>query len=328
MSLLLSPAKLGGMSLQNRLVMASCGTNKADLSGQVTPELIDWYRVRSRGFGLCVTEHAYVSEWGKAAPKMLSVSRDSDIPGLKQLVDAVHENGCKIQIQLDHGAGWQVPQLQACLDPEKNPELRRVTDECTDEQLDQVAADFAAAACRAKAAGFDGVQIKACHVYLLAQFFSPLTNRRTQGAYAGTCFDSRFRLTLNVLRAVRAAVGEGYPVSIRIPSGDFEPGGITVEEARYAACLLAENGADLLDISGGVKYRYFHPQKTEPGWFAEYSMAIRKQVSVPVVVTGGITTGEQAEAILQSGAADLVGVCRAWLKEPGWGLRTVSEYKE
>ncbi|MGM9521796.1 MAG: NADH:flavin oxidoreductase [Oscillospiraceae bacterium] len=328
MYLATTPLNAEHYNLKNRLVLPSCGTHKADTNGKVTEGTLDWFREKSRGFGLVVVEHSYVSQWGKAGADMLSISDDSDIEGLSRLAALLHENGCCAQIQLDHGAGWRVPELQTCLDLNKNPEQRRVTDSITDEQLMSIPGDFAAAALRAREAGFDGVQIKACHVYLLAQFYSPLTNKRTEGLYAGTSFESRFRLTYEVLKAVRQAVGPDYPVSVRFPVQDYTPGGSTLEESVRAAALLEEAGADLLDLSGGPKWRFFHPEKKEPGWFAEDAVVIKRAVHVPVLVTGGITEIDQAERILKAGQADLVGVCRAVLKDEGWCRRQLAAIGE
>lgn len=318
MSLLLSPLISGHLELKNRLVLPSVGTSTADENGKVTPATLDFFRKRTKGFGLVILEHSYVSISGKAAPHMLSISNDSDMEGLGQLVELLHRNGCQVHIQLDHGGGWSIPALQSCLDPSKNREGRFPTDTLSDEDLEQIVNEFAAAADRARRTGFDGVQIKACHVYLLSQFYSPLTNHRTGGRYAGTSFEGRIRLTLDVLRAVRGRVGNTYPVSVRFSVQDYAPDGSTLAEGCHAAQLIQDCGASFLDLSGGPKYRYFHPSSKAPGWFGDDARLIKQGLSIPVMVTGGITTPDEAEALLAEGKADLVGVCRAALKDPGW----------
>lgn len=318
MSLLLSPLITGHMELKNRLVFPSVGTSTPDEDGKVTTATLDFFRERTKGFGLVILEHSYVSISGKAAPHMLSISDDSDIDGLNRLAELLHGNGCQAHIQLDHGGGWTIPALQGCLDPSKNREGRFLTDVLSDDNLEEIIADFASAAVRAKRAGFDGVQIKACHVYLLSQFYSPLTNHRTGGRYAGTSFESRIRLTLDVLCAVRNAVGADYPVSVRFPVQDYDPAGSTLEEGIRAARLIQDNGASFLDLSGGPKHRYFHPFIQTPGWFGHDARLIRQELSIPVMVTGGIVAPGDAETLLAEEKADLVGVCRAALKNPGW----------
>lgn len=316
--LLSAPLSAGPLRLKNRLVFPAVGTSTADVHGHVTPATLDFFRERTRGFGLVILEHSYVSVSGKAGPHMMSISNDSDIEGLRSLTALLHKNGCQAHIQLDHGGGWSIPNLQSCLDLEKNPEGRSVTDELTDEDLGRIVEDFAAAAVRASACGFDGVQIKACHVYLLSQFYSPLTNHRTNGRYAGTSFEGRIRLTLDVLEAVRKAVGKDCPVSVRFPIQDYDPAGSTLKDGLRAARLIQDSGADFLDLSGGPKYRYFHPFIKTPGWFGTDAGIIHRHLDIPVTVTGGITAPKQAEALLANGDSDLIGVCRAALKDPNW----------
>lgn len=318
MPLLLTPLASGQLTLKNRLVFPSVGTSTPDAQGRVTPATMDFFRERTKGFGLVILEHSYVSLSGKAGPHMLSISQDSDMEGLSRLVELLHGNGCQAHIQLDHGGGWSIPALQGCLDPSKNKEGRFLTDELSDDDLDQIIGAFAAAADRAKRTGFDGVQIKACHVYLLSQFYSPLTNHRTGGKYTGASFEGRVRLTLDTLRAMREAVGDGYPVSVRFPVQDYDPDGSTLEESIRAARLFQDNGASFLDLSGGPKYRYFHPFRHTPGWFGDDARLIRRELSIPVMVTGGVCTAHDAESLLAAGKADLVGVCRAALKNPAW----------
>lgn len=324
MSLLLSPLVSGSLKLKNRLVFPSVGTSTPDEQGRVTSATLDFFRERTKGFGLVILEHSYVSNSGKAGPHMLSISKDSDMEGLRRLVELLHSNGCQAHIQLDHGGGWSIPALQSCLDPAKNREGRFLTDELSDDSLAQIVDDFASAADRAKRTGFDGVQIKACHVYLLSQFYSPLTNHRTGGRYAGTSFEGRIRLTLDILRAVRETVGDGYPVSIRFPVQDYDPNGSTLGETIRAARLIQDCGASFLDLSGGPRHRYFHPFRNDPGWFGDDACFIKQEISIPVMVTGGILTASDAESLLSAGKADLVGVCRAAIKNPGWAQEALT----
>ena len=318
MPLLTDPLHSGSLNLRNRLGLPSVSTSTADEEGKVTEATLNFFRERTKGFGLTILEHSYVSSSGKAGPHMLSISSDSDKEGLARLVRLVHDNDCQIHIQLDHGGGWTIPDLQNCLNPEKNPEGKQITDYLSDEELEQIIQAFASAAVRAKEAGFDGVQIKACHVYLLSQFYSPLTNHRTRGKYTGTSFDGRIRLTLDVLRSVRDAVGMDYPVSVRFPVQDYDPAGSSLEEGIRAAQLIQENGASFLDLSGGPKYRYFHPFIQTPGWFGDDAAIIRRSIQIPVLVTGGITEFPHAQQLLTDNKADLAGVCRAVLKNPRW----------
>ena len=181
---------------------------------------------------------------------------------------------------------------------------------------------FAKAAVRAREAGFDGVEIHSAHGYLLNQFYSPLTNQRTDG-YCGCSMEGRTRLHCEVLRAVRAAVGSGYPVAIRFGACDFAEGGSTIGEIPEAAKAFEAAGADLIDISGGLS-GFMRPGRTEPGYFSDMSIAAKNAVSVPVILTGGVTAGDQLEALLREGAADMIGVGRAMLSDPDWSLKALA----
>jgi 2,4-dienoyl-CoA reductase-like NADH-dependent reductase (Old Yellow Enzyme family) len=175
--------------------------------------------------------------------------------------------------------------------------------------------NFSAAALRVKNAGFDGVEIHSAHGYFLNQFLSPLTNKRTD-EYGGDV-TGRVRLHLEVIRAVREAVGETFPIILRLGAADYMEGGQTIEESMIAAAEFEKAGLDMLDISGGM-CRFNVPGLTEPGYFSPLSKAIKGVVSIPVIVTGGITRVEDAEAILSDDKADLVGVGRAILNDSGW----------
>ncbi len=313
-----SPYKKGRLCLDNRLVMASLNCHKAGEDGKVTKETIEWYRERGKGLGMVILEHSAVSRWDRPTDRVLCIDEDSDIPGLCLLTDALHREGTRVQIQLDHGGGWLSSELRW-----KEQAQKRVTDELTDEQLSQVVRDFAEAAVRAEKAGFDGVQIKACHFYMLAQFYSPLTNHRRSGRYAGTTFESRFQLILDVIQAVRRAVSADLAVSVRFPIEDFDPAGCTVEECIRAAAIMKEQGVDLLDLSGGPKYSYVHPYSKEPGWFGDSARRVRESVDIPLLITGGIRTVRQAEDILAAGKADLIGVGRAVMEDEQWGRKAI-----
>lgn len=328
MSLYKTPLVTPKLTLDNRLVFPAMNTSSAAPDGAVTDATRNYFRERSKGFGLVVLEHACVSAWGKAGNTMLSISRDEDIPGLASVVEVLHGNGCKAAIQLDHGGGWTIPELQNTLNPKLNPEGRRITDHITDQELEQVVEDFGGAAVRAMEAGFDMVEIKACHVYLLAQFYSPLTNARTQGRYVGTTFQGRTQLIMDVLQSVRKAVGPDFPIAVRFALQDYDPAGSTLEEGIRLGEMLEEAGADLLDLSGGPKYRYFHPTSKEPGYFGPDAKAVRQGRKIPVIVAGGVTTPQQAEDLLQQGCTDLVGVCRAAVRDPQWARKAMAEIEE
>ncbi len=293
-----SPLQVGSLRLANRMVMPPMATEKSS-DGSVTDSLCRYYGYRTGTVGLIITEHAYVHPSGKRSEGQLSASRDEDIPGLTRLAAAVHGKGeTKAIAQINHAgqrSGYW-PQDRA--------------------EIDELVGWFAAAARRVREAGFDGVEIHAAHGYLLNQFYSPLKNDR-QDAYSAASLENRLRLHLQVIRAVRDAVGADFPVAMRFGACDYAEGGSVLEEVPQAAGCLAEAGLDMLDVSGGVN-GYVRPGHEEPGWFAELSEAAKSAVSIPVLVTGGIRSLGDAEAILQAGKADLIGVGRPLLKHSTW----------
>jgi len=173
---------------------------------------------------------------------------------------------------------------------------------------------------RSKRAGFDGVEIHAAHGYLLNQFFSPLTNKRSD-EYGGNV-KNRIRMHLEVIQAVRAAVGKDFPILLRLGVSDFTTGGTTIEDSQIAAREFEKAGVNILDISGGFS-GYKVPGLTGQGYFAPLAEAIKKVVSIPVILTGGVTEALAAEKILSEGKADLIGVGRAILRDSKWAQQAV-----
>ena len=315
MNALTQSIAIRGVELSGRLVMPPMASGKPDPDGTLSDSLVEYYKEKSQGgyLGLVITEHAFVCQQGKAHGGQLSIAREEDIPGLRRLADAIHNNGVKAVAQISHAGGAANPRAKA------GAPLPRAM---TVGEIQAVVEAFAQAACRAQEAGFDGVELHAAHGYLLNQFYSPLTNHRTD-AYTGATLAGRLRFLLEAVEAVRAAVGQELLLAVRLGAGDDMPGGTTVEDSVRACQLLEQAGVDLLDISGGFCGPYRGGSK-EQGYFSDWSQAVKKAVSVPVLVTGGITQPEAARRLLEAGKADLVGVGRALLKDSLWAKRVVS----
>lgn len=312
---------INGMHLENRLVMPPMATAKSD-RGNVTDALCRYYAARAEGStpGLIITEHSYISPSGIASPNQLSIASDSDVEGLHRLTDAIHAAGTtKVIAQINHAGSSTYRKIigQQPVAPNAIPhptaleaELPR---ELTPDEIQQIVTEFAAAAGRAKAAGYDGVEIHSAHGYLLNQFYSPMTNQRLD-QYGGSSVEERLTLLKEVMAAVRQTVGSNFPMAVRLGGADYLKGGNTVKGSIVASQVIEEAGADLLDLSGGM-CRYMIVDEHEPGFFKEMTLPIKKAVSIPVILTGGIRTREQAESLLEEQAADLIGIGRPLLKD-------------
>ncbi|MBO5555705.1 MAG: NADH:flavin oxidoreductase [Oscillospiraceae bacterium] len=319
--MLYDPINISGLELKNRLVMPPMQSDRTD-RGRVTDELVDYYRQRALYSqpGLIVIEHSCITEAGRASANQLSIADDDCIPGHRRLVDAIHEAGSRVFVQLNHGGNAAEPfdggELVSASDV-GNPRkpLPRLPRPLTIPEIGQLETAFVQATLRALEAGYDGVEIHCAHGYLLNQFYSPLTNRRTD-AYGSGSIEDRTRFLREVMTQVRAAIGD-TPMAVRLGGADYLPGGSTEEDAVAAARLIAETGADLLDVSGGM-CGYNRPEHREPGYFGSMTEAIRQAVTLPVLLTGGVRDKTAAEELLLSGKADLIGVGRALFRDAHW----------
>ena len=180
--------------------------------------------------------------------------------------------------------------------------------------------DFAEAALRTKLAGFDGVQLHSAHAYLLNQFYSPLSNKR-KDEYGGS-LNNRILIHQEIIKAVRAKVGTDYVIAMRLGASDYIEGGSSIADGVKSACVFAELGLDLLDISGGFG-GFKRDGNEEPGYFSDATLAIKKAVTIPVILTGGINDKTSAEKLLQENKADLIGIGRALLKDSDWAKKVI-----
>lgn len=329
MSILNSEIKVGNVKVKNRLVMPPMATSKATKEGQVTQQICDYYHEKSLGgyIGLIITEHSYVSLEGKAGKGQVSIADDDNITGLKKLTTVIHENGTKVMAQISHagGAANSVITGKSVYGVSSVPMPRTgfVPLEMSLMDIRKVIHDFTNAAVRAKQAGFDGIEIHSAHGYLLNQFYSPLTNKRVD-EYGVQTIEGRLKLHMEIIKSIRSAVGNDYPIAVRLGACDYIDGGSTLQDGVAAAKLLVQAGVDLLDISGGF-CGYIKPNSKEQGYFSEITKAIKENVDIPVILTGGITETAMAEVLLKNGVADLIGVGRAILKNSLWAKNAITE---
>lgn len=328
MSILNSPLKVGNLELKNRLVMPPMATSKA-IEGQINEPICNYYDEKSLGgyIGLIINEHSYVSLEGKASKGQISIAEDQDIDGLKKLTAVIHKNGSKVLAQISHAGG--AAKLETIgkevygASASPMPKTGIVPIEMSLADIQKVVSDFTKAALRAKQAGFDGVEIHSAHGYLLNQFYSPLTNKRTD-EYGAQTLNGRLKLHLEIIESIRKAVGDNYPIALRLGACDYMDGGSTLQDGIMAAKLLEQSGIDMLDISGGF-CGYINPNSKEQGYFSEITQAIKSVINIPVLLTGGITDVEAAETLLQNEKADLIGVGRAILSHSLWAKEAITK---
>lgn len=328
--------KIKNTVIKNRLVMPPMATAKAGANGEVTDELCAYYKEMADGgyIGTVITEHSFYCQQGKASAGQISFATDDNIDGLKKLVAGIHEGGAIAVAQLNHAGsattsavtGMPTAAPSAVINPGIKPGTTpEMPLELTKEQIIELQDLFVEAAVRAKKAGYDAVEIHSAHGYLLNQFYSPLTNKRTD-EYGAQSIENRTRFQVEMYRKARIALGDDYPIFIRLGGCDYMDGGSTIDDAVKASIIFEKEGIDVIDLSGGM-CRYMRSDNNEPGYFSDMTTAVKKAVSVPVILTGGITKASQAEELLKAEAADLIGVGRAMMKDHEWAKKNMADIK-
>jgi 2,4-dienoyl-CoA reductase-like NADH-dependent reductase (Old Yellow Enzyme family) len=297
----------------------------ATVDGAVTPKLIETITALSRGgVGLIITGHAYIRPEGQAAPWQLGVYKDDLIQGLQEMTKAVHNSSGKIVMQLAHAGNFANKKLTG-QSPLVVSDFEGLASsprqEITPQDIREIVNAFAEAARRAKRAGFDGVQVHSAHGYLLSQFLSPAFNKR-RDEYGGDV-RNRARIHLEVYQAVRQAVGQDYPILIKLNCGDFVENGMSLEDSLQVAKLLADAGIDAIELSGGFltggklsPSRLGIDKPEKEAYFQKEASAIRKEIGIPLILVGGIRSFEVAERLVQEGVTDYISMCRPLISEP------------
>lgn len=324
---LLTPLSLRRLTLRNRIVMPPMWSGQATPDGLVTAAIIDYHRRRAAaGCGLVIVEHAFVHRRGRHTATQLGVHSDATIEGLGRLAQAIKREGAVACLQLAH-AGSRSSSRVVGARPIAPSAVRHpyepegdVPEAITDQMVAEVVRAFGDAAARARAAGFQAVEVHAAHGFLLSQFLSPLTNHRTD-EYGGPV-ENRSRPHQSVLAEVLARVEADCPVFVRLGAHDETPGGLELPDAVQTAKRLAAQGAALIDVSGGLQGS--RGVGRGAAYFVPYAQAVKAAVTVPVLVTGGIGEPNLANRVVREGWADLVGIGRAMLNDPDWAAKAIA----
>lgn len=319
-SRLLEPFKIGQLELKNRIVMAPVLAQYGSKDGYVTERTKMFYRARAQGgTALIIVEASYVHPQGQAHKHQLGISDDKFIPGMSELAQTIHQYGAKVAIQLHHGgrrANSELSGMRPIACSELVTPKGDVTEELTADGITENVAYFVQAAVRAKKAKADGVEIHAAHGYLIDNFISRSSNKR-QDLYGGS-LHNRARFLVEIIKEVRKAVGEDYPVWCRINGREFgEEKGTTLEEAKEIARMAQEAGADAIHVSAfGPESPLNSPTpKFTAAILADLAEEIKGVVTIPVIIVGMVTT-EAGKMILTEGKADAIAVARGFLADP------------
>jgi 2,4-dienoyl-CoA reductase-like NADH-dependent reductase (Old Yellow Enzyme family)/thioredoxin reductase len=319
-----SPFTVQRMTTKNRIVMTPMGTNFGEHSGEMSFLHINYYEQRAKGgVGLLTVENASVySPQGSNGTTQLRIDRDEFIPRLFNLCERVHKHGACISIQLNHAGAsamssrtGEQPVSASNIPSKEGGEIPRPLEK---DEIYMIVKKYGEAAKRAQIAGFDAVEIHAGHSYLLSQFLSPLTNKRTD-EFGGSA-ENRARFTRLVIDEVRNQVGPFFPIFVRISADEFLDGGNTLDDCIDYLQYFGDN-VDVYDVSAGLNgsIQYQLDANYMPdGWRSYMARRVKEAYGKPVVTVGNIRDPQVAEDILARGDADLIGMGRGLIADPDW----------
>ena len=326
MATLFEQTTINGMTMRNRIVRSATWEGVCETDGRPTERLVSWLRDLAQGeVGLIISGYCFVRPDGKQLPGKMGIHTDDFATETKAITEAVHDQQGRICIQVVHCGGQtdsatigRQPLAPSAVKVAQFPELPQ---EMSQGDIKEIVAAFGEAAGRAKAFGFDAVQLHGAHGYLINQFLSPLTNQRTD-EYGGSIGD-RCRFLQEVYQIVRQTVGNHFPVMIKLNGDDFLDGGVSLEDALYAAKLLDSEGIDAIEVSGGtgasgdkIPPRIKIKKPEQEGYHLPLAREIKKAVKCPVMVVGGFKSYEVIKRAIEDEGIDYVAMSRPFIREP------------
>jgi 2,4-dienoyl-CoA reductase-like NADH-dependent reductase (Old Yellow Enzyme family)/thioredoxin reductase len=321
--------------------MSPMSVGMADKDGNPTDETISYYEERARGgVGLIILGALKVNdEHGTIEAHQLSIAHDENTNLLKKLVDTIHQYDTKVFAQLAHPGRQTFSILnegRSLVAPSPIPCVvcRQETRALTVKEIKEIIQDFVRGAARLKDSGIDGVELHAAHGYLINQFLSPYTNKRTD-EYGG-CFENRMTFITEIIQGIREKCGKNYPISVRLSVDEFlkdfgiKEEGIILEEGVKISKYLENLGVDAINVSSGVyttTNTIIEPISYEQGWRKHLSKAVKEAVNIPVIGANVIRKASFAESLLEEGVVDFVALGRGLIAEPKW-VNKVKDHRE
>ena len=319
---LFSPIAINNLELRNRIAYPALSLIYS-LDSRLNERYYRFFQARARGgAGLVTVGPVGVDFLGSGLP-FLSLAQDEAIPDFAEAAKLIKEAGARAWVQLFHAGAYSHPFMinnQAALAPSPvfSNYSKAEPKEMTLDQIKEVQEAFAKTAERAREAGFDGVEIIGSAGYLITQFLSPKTNKRTD-EYGGN-FENRVRFPRELIELMRKRLGPDFPITIRMAGNDFVPGSNTDAETPEFARVYEKAGGDAINVTGGWHESKVPqlPMHLPRSGFSYLALNIKQAVSVPVMASNRICTPEEAERILREGCADMVNLGRVLLADPEW----------
>ena len=319
-----SPLTVKNMTIKNRIVMMPMGTNYGEQNGEMSFLHINYYEQRAKGgTGLIIVENASIdSPQGSNGTTQLRIDHDNYLPRLFKFCENIHRYGTKIAIQINHAGASAVssrinmqPVSASDVPSKEGGEIPRPLSK---EEILHIVKKYGEAAKRAQTAGFDAVEIHAGHSYLISQFLSPITNKRTDEF--GGSVENRTRFCRMVIDEVRKQVGPFFPIMLRLSADELMEGGNTLDDTLEYLDYLQEE-VDIFDVScglnGSIQYQ-IDANYLPDGWRSYMAKAVKEKFNKPCISMGNIRDPKVAERILADGDADLIGMGRGLIADPAW----------
>jgi 2,4-dienoyl-CoA reductase-like NADH-dependent reductase (Old Yellow Enzyme family) len=332
MSIMFEPVTIKNLQIRNRIARSATFEGMGNAEGEPSERHARLYtELAEGGVGLIITSAALVERFKMPLPEgqdiayPIFIDRDELVELWKPIVAAAQSRGATIAMQIVHPGRQEDPGLRLG-EPPLAPSPVEVKGsgvvprEMTVQEIQEMVEKFAQACRRVKEAGFDAVQLHGGHGYMISNFISPYTNQRTD-EYGGDTA-GRARFIVDIVRRARELVGNDYPIMIKMNCDDFVPGGLVREEAVRVASVIEESGIDCIEVTGGMPEsgermpgKGINKQEKE-AYLRPYAEALRPAVSIPLILVGGMRSPRVIEKILSDGTADMVSMCRPFIREP------------